>query len=179
MIELDEADIAEAWRGFRGRLHRKNFPRSFITSHSEELFAQAVMEMAQADARGVDLYSVCGWLIECAWRRAINLLDSQLRRPQLISIDVAATLPGSGESTPEEAVVAQDGQRRLHEAIGLLLPAERQIIVLIYLEGMSCRRAANILGWSTSKADRWHAKALGRLRELYGSRWLRSNSGGT
>lgn len=163
-MELEESDIQDAWRGYCERLRRRGFPWHFIETEAADLFGQAKMEMVEANANGVELYSPCGWLIECAWRRTINLLDKESRRPQLVSLDISPAAPRSEGPTPEEATLAEDQRRCVREAVGALLPEERRIIELIYLQHMSCRRAAAVLGWSTSKADRRHEKARGRLR---------------
>lgn len=166
-MELAEADIDEAWRGYCSRLRRRGFPWYFIETQAADLFAQAKMEMVEAAANSVEFYSPRGWLIECAWRRTINLLDKESRRPPLVSLDISAVPPKNEGLTPEEEILGEDQRRRVHEGVGRLLPEEQKIIELIYFQGMSCRRAAAAVGWSTSKADRWHAKALGRLRALW------------
>lgn len=167
----DEAVIAEAWRGYLGRLRRRG-SWHLIENHSADLFAQAKVEFFEARARGVEIHSPVGWLIVCAWRQTINLWVQQSRRPRDISIDAVATPLVCNASLPEEDVLASDQSRRLYAALDLLLPKERQVVRLIYLEGMSWRQAAARLGWANSTLEEWHTKAMGRLRSLCASeRW--------
>lgn len=169
--QLDEADIAEAWRCYLARLRRRNFPRRFIENDSADLFAQAKLELLEVQARGVEIRSPVPWLIQCAWWRTINHVDQRSRRPPVLSAD-AYEPPRCERPTPEQETLADDQARRLRAAIEVLLPNERRIIELIYFEGYSCRGAARVMGWGKSNGDRWHAKALGRLRALSESEGL-------
>lgn len=171
-MEFDDATFEEAWTGYCARLWRRGFPRHFIEANAADLFAQAKMEMVVADRKGVEFYSPCGWLITCAWHRTINLVQQQSSRPRRSSLDASVTPPKCEGPTPEEMALAADHARGVHETVGLLSSEDREIIELVYFEEMSCRRAAGILGWSTSKADRRHARALGRLRALCGAKGL-------
>jgi RNA polymerase sigma factor (sigma-70 family) len=164
---LTQTDIAEAWLGFRRRLQRCGFPRRFIESQGADLFARAQLEFVEATSGGAHIHSPRGWLIVCAWRRAINAVDGKSRAPSVSSIEDFATPPVSPEPTPEEVAIAGEQARRVRELVTLLLPEEQAIVELVEFEGMSCRQAAAVLDWSSTKADRWHSRALGRLRALY------------
>lgn len=164
-VELEEADIAEAWRCYLARLRRRNFPWRFIENESADLFAEAKLELLEVRARGIEIRSPVPWLIQCAWWRTINLVDRRARHPPVISADAFAP-PRCERPTPEQEALAHDQALRLRAAIEVLLPKERRIIELIYFQGHSCRGAARVLGWSKSNADRWHAKALSRLRAI-------------
>lgn len=166
MSELKAADMAEARRGFRRCLRRKGFSWHFINGHGEDLFAQAQLEVLQVLAKGAHVYHPPGWLIHCAWYRTINLLDKQSRRPEEVTVEKAAPLE-SEEPGPEKELLAAESHDRLLQVMQHLLPAQREIIELIYLQDLSCREASFSLGWSSSKADRCHHAALGRLRPFF------------
>lgn len=177
--ELDDADVAEAWRCYLARLRRRNFPWRFIENDSADLFAQAKLELLEVQAKGVEVRAPVPWLIQCAWWRSINLVAQRNRRPLVLSAD-AFESPRCERPTPEQKTLADDQARRLRAAICFLLPNERRIIELIYFEGYSCRGASRVMGWAKSNGDRWHAKALGRLRAICESeRWALDPDDGT
>jgi RNA polymerase sigma factor (sigma-70 family) len=165
-LELKGTDIAEGWRGFRGRLVRKGFSQQFIDTYGEDLFAEAQLEAVKLIDRGEEVQKPPAFLIHCAWRRTQNLLDSQRRRPQSVPLE-AVPDPRSELSTPDEDLLAADLRRRTRKAMSYLPLPERQIIELMYLREMSCREAGRALGWSSSHADRKHQAALERLRPFF------------
>ncbi len=165
--KVSAAELAEAWRGFCQWQRRKGFSRQFIWSDGVDMFAQAQLELSQALAKGIEIYSPPGWLINCALQRTKNLLDKRRRAPSMISEDRIAPLR-SEDLTPEEELLENEWRHFLRDAISSLLPPEREIIELVYFKGMSCRAAARALGWASSKADRNHHRALRRLRPFFG-----------
>jgi len=165
--KVSAAELAEAWRGFCQWQRRKGFSRQFIWSDGVDMFAQAQLELSQALAKGIEIYSPPGWLINCALQRTKNFLDKRMRAPSMISEDRIEPLR-SMDLTPEETLLEDERRHYLHDAISLLLPPEREIIELIYFQEMSCRAAADALGWANSKADRNHHRALRRLRPFFG-----------
>lgn len=166
VAKLDEAEITAGRRGFYGRLGRKGFSPEFIERFGEDLFAEAQLEVLRLIARGGVVYFPRGLLIHCAWRRTQNLLDRQRRRPSSVALDAVAEPEDKGE-TPQEQAVASDLRRRVERAMATLPLPEREIIGLIYLEGMSCRAAATALGWGKSKGQRKKEAALKRLRPFF------------
>jgi RNA polymerase sigma factor (sigma-70 family) len=164
--EVSAAELAEAWRGFCRWQRRKGFSWQFIWSDGVDMFAQAQLELFQTLAKGIEIYNPPGWLINCALQRTKNFLDKRMRAPQVISEDRIEPLK-SRDLTPEETLLEDEWGHYLRDAISSLLPPEREIIELIYFQEMSCRAAADALGWASSKADRNHHRALRRLRPFF------------
>jgi RNA polymerase sigma factor (sigma-70 family) len=166
VVQLEEADIAEGWSGFRGRLIRKGFSPRFIEDFGEDLFAEAELDVLKLLAEGKEVYTPPALLIHCAWRRTQNHLDRRGRRPQSVSLE-AVVERASGDSTPDEEILTTEFRERMREAISHLPQSEREVIRLVYGEGMSCREAGKRLGWGKSKAHRKHADAMRRLRPFF------------
>ncbi len=166
MTQLEDADIAEGWRGFRNRLRRKGFSPQFIEDFAEDLFAEAEVNVLNLMAKGEDVRTPPALLIHCAWCRTKNLLEKNRLRPQSVSMK-SISEPVSGDSTPDEQLLATDLQRRMQKAMGHLPPPEREITELIYFKEMTCREAGRSLGWSSSHAQRKHEAALRRLRPFF------------
>lgn len=165
---INGAHLREAERGFLALLHAKGFPVAWIDKNAIDLLAQAASEYAawlkghRAEPNPV------GWLITCAYRRAINLLESERRRPASTSLDAVVELTDRAAPTPEQEVLANDRQRRLREAMRSLPARDRTLISLVYFEERSVREAGRRLGWRKSAADRHHKAALERLRAVVG-----------
>lgn len=70
-------------------------------------------------------------------------------------------------SLPQNRQWRVDLRRRLDKAMATLPAPEREVIRLIYFEGMSCRAAAAALGWGKSKGQRKKEAALERLRPFF------------
>jgi RNA polymerase sigma factor (sigma-70 family) len=166
VTKLDEADITAGKRGFYGRLRRKGFSPQFIERFGEDLFAEAQFEVTRLIASGGVVYFPRGLLIHCAWRRTQNLLDKQRRHPNYVALDVVAE-PEDEREAPQEQVMASDLRHRVKKALTTLPRPEQEIIKLIYLDGMSCRAAAEALGWGKSKGQRKKEAALKRLRPFF------------
>jgi RNA polymerase sigma factor (sigma-70 family) len=164
-VDLRRSDLEDAWQGFCQLLRAKGFSQHFIERDGEDLLGQAQLELLRALAAGTRISNPTGWIIHCAWRRTQNLLEERGRRGETVSDNALAPLR-SGEPTPEQELAARADSVRVQEAVRSLPFAEREIVRLIYGRRMSCRRAARLLGWHPSKAQRRHEAALIRLRPL-------------
>lgn len=151
---------------FRGRLYQRGFPPRFIEESGEDLFAEGQLEVMRLMARGTVVYFPSGLLVHCAWRRTQKLLERQARVPDCVGFGVVAETADE-EPAPDEQVISGDRERRVRDAIGFLLPEERELIELIYYDGMSCRAAGRALGLSKSTAQRRHEAVSRRLRALF------------
>ncbi|HXR61291.1 MAG TPA: hypothetical protein VN732_08200 [Solirubrobacterales bacterium] len=100
------AQLRETERGLAALLRAKGFPAPWIDRHSLDLVAQAASEYAAWMKAHEPEGNPVGWLITCAYRRALNLLTSQRRRPPAASVeDAALALADESLPTPEEAVL--------------------------------------------------------------------------
>lgn len=162
------AHLREAERGFVAMLRAKRFPPAWIDQNVIDLLAQASSEYAAWLTDHKPEPNPVGWLITCAYRRAINLLEAQQRRPASTSLDAVYHLADEDTPTPEQEVIDDDRQRRLREALGRLSRQDRRLISLVYFEERSVREAGRRMGWRKSAADRHHRAALNRLREIVG-----------
>jgi RNA polymerase sigma factor (sigma-70 family) len=166
--EPSTEELEAARLGFRQMLRRKRFSAHFIQSHCEELLARARFEYSRAVRRGEEIRSPAGWIINCAWRRTQNQLESESREPQLVSTERAPDVVDHGSPGPEQAAIEADRARTIEAAMAKLSSDQRTLIELAYFEGLSVREAGRVLGWHSSKAQRTHESALRRLREALG-----------
>lgn len=165
---ISGAHLREAERGFLALLRAKHFPRAWIDDNAIDLLAQAASEyVAWLKGHKAEPNPV-GWLVTCAYRRAVNLLKSESLRPPTTSIDAVVDHGDGGTPTPEQEALDNDRQRVLREAMHCLPAKDRRLISLVYFEDRSVREAGRRLGWRKSAADRHHQAALERLRAMVG-----------
>lgn len=106
---LTGAHLREAQRALIGMFRKKGFPADWVNRNAVDLLAQASLEYSEWLESHEPEENPVGWLITCAYRRGLNLLTSQGRRPDSMSIDDAFDL--SDESTPTPAAAASLSHR--------------------------------------------------------------------
>jgi RNA polymerase sigma factor (sigma-70 family) len=166
--ELERTELEEARLGFIQYLRRKRFSPQFIAAHGEDLFATAALEYSRKLADGERIESPAGWLITCAWRRTMSLLEAEGRSPRVVSTDKAEAIEDEVGKSPEKVAIDEDRFRRIHAAVEQLPADEQRLLELAYFEEMPVREAARQLDWHPSKAQRCHEAARRRLHELLG-----------
>jgi RNA polymerase sigma-70 factor (ECF subfamily) len=120
------------------------------------------------------------WLRRLAWEHLVRLhqrhlhahrrsvlREEQLALPDESALELARRLLGSGTS-PSGRLVRKEVRRRVQDALEQLSERDREILVLRYLEGLTTREAAAVLGITEGAAKVRHLRALERLRGLLG-----------
>jgi RNA polymerase sigma factor (sigma-70 family) len=161
------AQMREAERGLKLMLGPK-FPKVWIAEHSREVLGQAHVEYQEWLEKNPPAHNPVGWLLTCAYRRALNLRDSEKRRPLAAPLDTVFHLADESTPTPEQEALDRDRQKRLREALSHLPEKEVKLLALVYFEDNSIREAGRRLGWQKSAADRHHNTAMKKLRALVG-----------
>lgn len=157
------AHLREAQRALIGMFRSKGFPVAWVNRNVVDLLAQASLEYTEWLEGHEPAESPVGWLVTCAYRRGLNLLTSQNRRPRSTSIDAVFHLADESTPTPEQQALDDDRQERLRAALDCLPQRERKLLSFVYFEDCSVREAGRRLGWRKSAADRHHQAALERL----------------
>lgn len=118
----------------------------------------------------------------CLWLRRIaydRLLMLQWRHGQAArrSVDREVALPDhsahrlaglllAGGSAPSRRVVREELARRVREAVARLAEADREVLVLRAVEGLSNGEVASLLGIEPVAASQRYGRALLRLRKV-------------
>lgn len=157
------AHLREAQRALIAMFRSKGFPVAWVNRNVVDLLAQASLEYTVWLESHQPEENPVGWLVTCAYRRGLNLLSSQGRRPGSTSIDAVFDLADTSTPDPEQQALDDERQERLRAALGCLPQRERKLISLVYFEDHSVREAGRRLGWRKSAADRHHQAALERL----------------
>jgi RNA polymerase sigma factor (sigma-70 family) len=164
-------DMREARLGVMDKL-RARLGTRFAEENADDLFGQACSEYAGWLAEGRVAENPIGWLITCAWWRAINLLDRERRSPLMVSIETAFNTPDPSARTPEAAAIEADEAARIRKAIDHLPQKDGALVRLIISEGLSTREAGRKLNWRKSAAQRHYEAAQARLRVLLGDEYF-------
>ena len=74
-------------------------------------------------------------------------------------------------TTPSAAADLREQEQRLRATLALLRPDYRDILQLLYNEGLSAQEAALVLEIPEGTARQWHARALRKLKDLWIQRY--------
>jgi RNA polymerase sigma-70 factor (ECF subfamily) len=156
---VDPSDIVQealldASRKLPGYLRDRPLPfYAWLRSLTLERLIQLHRKHILADKRAPDreVRADASLSHESAWQLADRLL--------------AATT-----ADPLAKAIREERRRRVHEALESLLPHEREVLVLRYLEQLSTSETAAVLNVSESAAKMRHLRALERMRCLLDER---------
>jgi RNA polymerase sigma-70 factor (ECF subfamily) len=167
--------------------HRDRLKRMVLVRLDRRLAARVdpsdVVQEALVDAAGqlsdylreqpVPFYP---WLRRLAWEHLVRLHQRHLhaskrsvrreehwRLPDQSAMELAKQLLGSGTS-PSRHLLREELRHRVRAALDELSDRDREMLVLRYLEGLSIRETAAVLGIREGAVKVRHLRALERLR---------------
>lgn len=126
-----------------------------------------------ADNRALAFYP---WLRRIAWQHLVNSWRRhiQVERRSVtreVRLDLSASSRQelarhfvSRHSSPSAAAIRQELQARVQAGLDQLPELDRELLILRYLEQLSMREIADVLGISESAARQRHVRALDRLQ---------------
>jgi RNA polymerase sigma-70 factor, ECF subfamily len=145
----------------------------------QETFLEAHRHFA--DFRGATEFEFSGWLrsilaglIANHVRRYLGTKrrDARLERALAVHIDdLSDTLDrglAADINTPSQEAVSREATVRLSQAMGLLPPHYRQVILLRHLEGLPFAQVAEQMGRTVESVEKLWVRALALLRESLG-----------
>ncbi|HKI16238.1 MAG TPA: RNA polymerase sigma factor [Isosphaeraceae bacterium] len=143
---------------YRFLLHlTRDIPRA--EDLTQETFAAAWEGIATFQGRS----SLATWLHRIAYTKFIGAQRSQRRASIMHERTASTALP---VADPLETAAALDEARRLYEALDELDAADRTLLVLHYLQGLSYRDMAMVLQEPTGTVKWRTSEALDRLRTV-------------
>ncbi|MGY4691218.1 RNA polymerase sigma factor SigX [Salibacterium sp. K-3] len=69
---------------------------------------------------------------------------------------------------PEEVVSAREDAREVFDGMEHCTPDQRQVLVLRYMDSLSIKETAEVLGWSESKVKTTQHRAIKKLQDVLG-----------
>jgi RNA polymerase sigma-70 factor (ECF subfamily) len=128
---------------------------------TQETFATAWERLPTFQGRS----TLATWLHRIAYTKFI---DGQRSERRVTTLHGRLTSPGHGPADPLETAMAADEARRLYQALDGLEPANRTVLVLHYLQGLSYREMALVLDEPGGTVKWRTGEALKSLRNLLG-----------
>jgi len=159
----DAAAIGELYRRYAPAVFRYLFyrlgDRQFAEDLTSEVFVRALEALPRYRVRGRPFSA---WLYRIAGARVADHYRQRRRHPVVPLI----WEPSARGADPGEAVESRLTAELLQRAIVRLTPLQQQVIVLRFLEGLSHREVAQIVGRSEGAVRVLQFRALKALRRL-------------
>jgi RNA polymerase sigma factor (sigma-70 family) len=166
---LDADQLRAISAALPGKLRAHQVSEAFIDRYTEELVQQALSEYARVCERGQAIDNPGGWIVNTAFRRAIDQLRREAREATIpLSTEAALEVTDGSSAPPDEEAIRHIEAEQLHRAIRRLSVPQRQALSLYYFEERSTREGADALGWSEPTFRRRRDSALRALRERFG-----------
>ncbi|MCL6625441.1 sigma-70 family RNA polymerase sigma factor [Alicyclobacillus shizuokensis] len=155
---LDEVarhrQLPRSLRDKQVRLHRavdELSQRLMRTPSDEEVRAQL----------GLSEKEYQSWLADCAWTAVWSVEELE----QAGQFDVVEE---RAEASPEATMDWQETRAELIRALRQLNVREQQVLYAYYVEELTMKETADVVGVSESQISRIHSRALAKLRDLLG-----------
>ena len=114
---------------------------------AEDVLQQAFLAAWQSAGQFRGESSARTWLLTIARHAAFRARARRAREPiEEVALDDLGIRAGWGGPDPEMLALAADARERLEAALARLTPAEREVLVLRELEGLSGAETATVLG---------------------------------
>jgi RNA polymerase sigma-70 factor, ECF subfamily len=160
------------------RLDRRLRPRIDPSDVVQDALTEAAQKLSDyARRRPLPFYP---WLRRLAWERLIQIHRRHVRakrrsvqreEPGGLQLsedsagDLAERLAARG-SSPSDRLERSEQRQRVQQALGLLGAADREVLILRYLEDLSTAEIAAVLELKESAVKMRQLRALQRLRDL-------------
>lgn len=153
---------AQLYRGVYPRL-RAYMVRRVGSQHAEDAVSDTVCRaVAAVDRLEVGPAGFDGWMFGIARRVAADHHRRAGRRAR----NVQAAVPDGAGPGPDEELFTSEDHRRLRAAFALLTPADRDLLELRVVGGLSADQVAAVLGKRAGAVRTAQSRALARLRAL-------------
>jgi RNA polymerase sigma-70 factor (ECF subfamily) len=169
-LEGDGEAVAVIFDRHERRLFRAALRDAPSTHDAEDVVATVFLELwrLRATVRLVD-DSLLPWLLVTTTNVSRNVSRSRRRHHNLLAkMPPDPPVPDSGEEALDN-IVALQRERRISAALRELRPADRQILILTAVEGLSLTQSAAVLGIGYDAVKTRLVRARHRARKLLSS----------
>ncbi len=163
----EPAALDAVYRRYRPRIY--GFLRRLAGRRdvAEDLFQETWLRLARHALRLAPDTDLAAWLFTVARNqyrsyRRWTLIDLDRRRAVALAAD------GPRGETPYDRAAASEEERRLEAALAALSAADREVLLLVGVEGMAQDRVAEILGIGHDAVRQRVSRARARLSEKLG-----------
>jgi len=159
----DQPSSKETLRMLYGDYSNDVYRYAFATLGDSNLAHDIVQEVFLRAYRSLNSYrrdaSAKTWLMTIARNLIFDVLRKRRTERKYLSRHEIPEQLGD-ESVPMEDLV------EVEEALAKLKPEYRHVVVLRYIDGLSIRDTASVLGWSEKKVRNTAHRAMTKLREI-------------
>lgn len=163
---MTPGELAEALQP----LHRESFGWALSCCGWDEALAEDVLQTAYArvisgEARYDGRSSFRTWLFGVV-RRVSQEEWRRIVRRRAGHAELAADPPDEPEESPLEKAARSERSRRLVGAMNALAERQREVLHLVFYEGLTVAEAAGVMGVSVGSARTHYHRAKKRMRVL-------------
>lgn len=137
---------------------------------AEELVQEVYIKVMKSYDRFEGNSSEKTWLYSIARHIAIDYIRKQNRRTKRIFGMVDVTEHENQlkhpDPLPDEILSQNEEVKHLYVALGKCKEDQKQVVILRYIQSLSIKETAEILGWSESKVKTTQHRAIKTLRQL-------------
>jgi RNA polymerase sigma-70 factor (ECF subfamily) len=134
------------------KIVKKHIPFRDIEETTQDVFIRVYQSLPTFKGKGDCKQWLCSIALRTCydyWRKAYRSREIPMSSLTMNHREWLEDLIGSEHGGPIHEKAAQDEAKELLDwALGKLSAKDRIILELIYLEGLTCKEAANLLGWS-------------------------------
>lgn len=149
---------------------KKHVPNNEVEETAHNVFVRAYQSLPTFKERS----SFKQWLSAIAVRACYDFWRKQYRSREMpmssITEEHQEWLDNVASNRSRQSVDDKDSQKKAREllawALDRLSPEDRMVLELVYLEGLSGREAADLLGWSVANVKVRSLRARRKLRNL-------------
>jgi len=163
-------NLMNRYRDMVLKIVKKRVPFSNLEETAQDVFIRAYQSLPTFKGKS----NFSQWVSSIAvktcydyWRKAYRSQEvsmSSLSEQHQNWLEEAVSDPS--ESSLDEKVVQKEGLELLDWALGQMSPEDRMVLELVYLEGLSGKEAANILGWSLANVKIRSFRSRRKLEKL-------------
>lgn len=152
------------------RIVKKHVPYAEVEEMAQETFIRAYQSLSSFKSKG----DFKQWLASIAVRTCYDYWRKAYRNKEITMSSLSdshqkwleETLSDKPETPFHEDDVQKEATELLDWAMGKLTPEDRMVLELIYLEGLSGKEAADLMGWSVANIKVRAFRSRNRLKRL-------------
>lgn len=165
---LEGEALREIELSVHGKLRAHHLSEAFIERYGEDAIQRGVAEYLSAKRRGVAVEHRDAFIVDVAYKRALDELRREARFSSPSAIEMLAeSRTAAGPATEELAIEALQIEQ-MRQAIETLRPEDRQVLSLFYFEERSATDIAALLHLSERSLRRRLRRATERLGHKLG-----------
>jgi RNA polymerase sigma-70 factor (ECF subfamily) len=164
--QADSTAFEELVRRYRGRVFAYALSSVGSRPDAEEITQDVFVKVYRAAHRFDSQYRFTTWLYTIASNTCKNKFRSRRRRRGDVSLDAekSPVHPASEEPGPLEVYERNVEIAAVRDAINQLPPRYRQVLYLRYVEGLSYKEIAEVLGLSLGNVEARIFRGKGKVR---------------